>query len=181
MENFSTSQKHVIVPGFVIFLVIRCRSTFPYPSYPILFMRSRHSQYSSPGGCWPIYRMKLWRLVSLINDGVIKWKRFLRYWPFVRGIDRSPVNSPHKGQRRGALMLSFICAWINGWVNNGEAGDLRRHRAQYDVRVMSSSNAHQASMPQGDGSDYFKSLAKFALSNTHRVPDRCDVHSPKTV
>ena len=30
----------------------------------------------------------------------------------------SPVNSPHKGQRRGALMFSLICAWINGWVNN---------------------------------------------------------------
>ena len=28
--------------------------------------------------------------------------------------------------------FSLICAWINGWVNNGEAGDLRRHRAQYD-------------------------------------------------
>ena len=46
------------------------------------------------------------------------------------------VNSPHKGQWRGALMLSLICAWINGWVNNGEAGDLRRHRAHYDVTVM---------------------------------------------
>ena len=30
----------------------------------------------------------------------------------------------------------FICAWINGWVNNREAGDLRRHRAHYDVTVM---------------------------------------------
>ena len=37
---------------------------------------------------------------------------------------RSPVNSTHKGQWRGALMFSFICAWINGWVNNGKAGDL---------------------------------------------------------
>ena len=45
----------------------------------------------------------------------------------------SPVNSPHKGQWRGALMFSFICAWMNGWVNTGEAGDLRRHRAHYDV------------------------------------------------
>ena len=26
--------------------------------------------------------------------------------------------------------------WINGWVNNGEAGDLRRHRAHYDVIIM---------------------------------------------
>ena len=44
-----------------------------------------------------------------------------------------PVNSPHKGQWRGALMFSLICTWINGWVNNGEAVDLRRHRAHYDV------------------------------------------------
>ena len=70
------------------------------------------------------------------HDDVIKWKHFPRYWPFVRGIHRSPVNSPHKGPWRGALMLSLICTRINGWVNNGEAGDLRRHRAHYDVTVM---------------------------------------------
>ena len=61
---------------------------------------------------------------------------FPRYWPFVRGIHRSPVNSPHKGQWRGALMFSLICAWINGWVNNVEPGDLRRHRAHNEVTVM---------------------------------------------
>ena len=71
------------------------------------------------------------------HDDVIKWKRFLRYWPFVRGIHRSPVNSPHKGQWRGALVFSLICAGINGWVNNREAGDLRRHLAHYGVTVMS--------------------------------------------
>ena len=70
------------------------------------------------------------------HDDVIKWKHFPRYWPFVQGIYRSPVNSPHKGQWRGALMFSLICVWINGWVNNREAGDLRRHRAHYDVIVM---------------------------------------------
>ena len=32
------------------------------------------------------------------HDDVIKWKQFPRYWSFVRGINRSPVNSPHKGQ-----------------------------------------------------------------------------------
>ena len=48
-----------------------------------------------------------------------------------------PVNSPHKGQWRGALMFSLICAWINGWVNYQEAGDLRRNRTHYDVIVMS--------------------------------------------
>ena len=70
------------------------------------------------------------------HDDVIKWKHFPRYWPFVRGIHRSPVISPHKGQWRGALMFSLICVWINGWVNNREAGDLRRHRDHYDVIVM---------------------------------------------
>ena len=47
-----------------------------------------------------------------------------------------PVNSPHKGQWRGALMFSLIYAWINDWVNNREAGDLRRQRGHYDVIVM---------------------------------------------
>ena len=61
---------------------------------------------------------------------------FPRYWPFVRGIHRSQVNSPHKGQWRGALIFPLICAWINRWVNNREAGDLRNHRAHYDVSVM---------------------------------------------
>ena len=70
------------------------------------------------------------------HDDVIKWKHFPRYWPFVRGIHRSPVNSPHKSQWRGALMFSFISARINGWVNNRDAGDLRRIRPHYDVTVM---------------------------------------------
>ena len=50
------------------------------------------------------------------HDDVIKWKPFPRYWTFVRGIHRSPVNSPYKGQWRGALMFSLICTWINSWV-----------------------------------------------------------------
>ena len=75
-------------------------------------------------------------ICSNYHDDVIKWKHFPRYWPFVRGIHRWPVNSPHKGQWRGALAFSVIWAWINGWVNNGEAGDLRRYRAIYDVTVM---------------------------------------------
>ena len=45
-------------------------------------------------------------------------------------------NSLHKGQWRGALIFSLICARINGWVNIDEAGDLRRHRAHCDVTVM---------------------------------------------
>ena len=71
-----------------------------------------------------------------IHDDVIKWKHFPRNWPFVRRIYWSPVNSPHKGQWRGALMFSLIWVWINDWVNNREAGYLRRYRAHYVVIVM---------------------------------------------
>ena len=67
------------------------------------------------------------------HDDAIKWKHFPGYWPFVRGIHRWPVNSPHKGQWRGALVFSLIYAWTNGWVNNWCAGDLRRYRAHCDV------------------------------------------------
>ena len=74
--------------------------------------------------------------VTDTNDDVIKWKPFPRNWPFLRGIHRSPVNSSHKGQWRGALMFSLICVWINDWVNNREAGDLRRYRPYYDVIEM---------------------------------------------
>ena len=74
--------------------------------------------------------------LSNFHDDVIKWKHSMRYWPFVRGIHRSPLNSPHKGQWRGALMFSLICVWINDWVNNHEAGDLRRYCAHSDITVM---------------------------------------------
>ena len=61
---------------------------------------------------------------------------FPRYWPFMRGIHRSVVDSSHTGQWRGALIFSLIYAWTNGWANNRNAGDLRRHRAHYDAIVM---------------------------------------------
>ena len=71
-----------------------------------------------------------------VHDDVIRWKHFPRHWPFVRGIHRSPVKSPHKSQWRGALVFSLICVWTNGWVNNRDAGDLRSYRAHYDITVM---------------------------------------------
>ena len=74
--------------------------------------------------------------VQIIYDDVIKWKHFPHYWPFVREIHRSSVNSPHKGQWRGGLIFSLICAWKKVFVNNREAGDLRRHLAHNDVTLM---------------------------------------------
>ena len=71
-----------------------------------------------------------------LHDDVIKWKDFPRYWPFVQGINRSPVNSPHKGQWRGAVMF-LIYTWTHGWSNNRDAGGLRRYHAHHDITVMS--------------------------------------------
>ena len=60
---------------------------------------------------------------------------FMHYWPFVRRIHQSTVDSPHKGQCCGALMFSLVCTWTNVWANNWDAGDLRCHCTQYDVTV----------------------------------------------
>ena len=97
-------------------------------------------------------------------------------WPFVRGIHRSPVNSPHKGQWRGALLFSLICVRKNHWVNNREAGDLRRYRAHYDVIVMPSSSQECRSEPKLvvtvpaplDQAMYCRLLGAMPLLNTLR-------------
>ena len=93
-------------------------------------------------GWWSIVQDKV--VFHATSWWLIKWKHFPRYWPFVRGIHRSPVSFPHKGQWRGAVMFSLICAWINRLVNNRKAGDLRRYRAHYDVIVMAPPDAFYA-------------------------------------
>ena len=75
-------------------------------------------------------------LKGICHDNIIKWKYFPRYWSFVRRIHRSPVNSPHKCQWRGALMFSLNCAWTNGWANHRDASDLRCRRVHYVRTVM---------------------------------------------
>ena len=92
---------------------------------------------------FPCHDVIMWQTMNSVTpryDDVIKWKHFPRNWPFGREIHRSPVNFPHKGQWRGALMFSLICARKNGWVNNREAGDLRRYRVHYGVIVMKTIN-----------------------------------------
>ena len=58
----------------------------------------------------PWYRHESRRLGvdTTITWDVMKWKHFPRYWPFVRGIHRSPVDPPHKGKWRGSLMFYLI-------------------------------------------------------------------------
>ena len=80
--------------------------------------------------------LQLWAKPITTHD-VTQWNSFPRDWPFVQGIQRSPMNSPNEGQWRGALVLSLIYAGINDWVNGRKAVDLRRHRVHYVVTVMS--------------------------------------------
>ena len=72
-----------------------------------------------------------------LHDDVTKWKHFPRYWPFVRRIHQSPVNSLPNGQWRGTLMFSFIYAWISRWINTRDTGNLIHHRAHYGDTVIS--------------------------------------------
>ena len=70
---------------------------------------------------------------------VVKWRR---HWMETSStsLALSAGNSPVTGEfpsQRPALMVSLIWAWTNGWVINRDAVDLRRHRAHYDVTVMS--------------------------------------------
>ena len=76
------------------------------------------------------------------HDSLITWWRhqmetFSALLAICAGNSPVTVNSLHKGQWRGALMFSLICAWMNGSVNSREADDLRRPRPHCDVTVMS--------------------------------------------
>ena len=102
-------------------------------SSPQATSRARSASFLLMHRChWPCCWM------NNCHDDVIKWKYFPRYWPFVRGIHRSPVNSPHKSQCRGALMFFLVCASIKkglskqswGWRFQTPTCSLWRH---YDV------------------------------------------------
>ena len=70
------------------------------------------------------------------HNVVIAWKYFPRYRPFVRGMHRSPVNSLHHASDVELWYFLWSVPSINSWVNNREAGDVRRHRAHYNIIVM---------------------------------------------
>ena len=72
----------------------------------------------------------IWYMMTSSNGNIFRVTGLL--WGEFTG-DRWPVNSPKKGRWRGALMFSLICARINDWVSNREAGDLRRHSVENHV------------------------------------------------
>ena len=53
-------------------------------------------------------------------------------------VGKSPVTGEFPAQRpvMRDFDVSLICAWINGLVNNRDAGDLRRYRAHYEIDVI---------------------------------------------
>ena len=106
-------------------------SQLPYVEH-VFFVNQRIAKSKTPV---TEHIQSIWCALCFSHDDVTQWKNFPCYLPFVRGIHRLPVNSLHKGQWRGALMF-LICAWINGWVNNRDAGNLGRHRTHYNVTVM---------------------------------------------
>ena len=55
----------------------------------------------------------------------------LQSWSIINEVFWHSFEGSHR-----ALMFSLICAWMNDWVNNREAGDLRHHRAHYDITLM---------------------------------------------
>ena len=92
--------------------------------------------YSAPGGFSPTRACNAW------------WRHQMEFFFFrVTG----PLYGEFTGHRWIPLTEAsdaefwrfFICARINGWVNNREAGDLRRHRVHYDVIVMTDSTCMQ--------------------------------------
>ena len=83
-----------------------------------------------------LYIRSIWLLYIVMFFVNLIWYLYL-FWLNKHCLSLSlSLNSAHKGQRRGALMFSLICAWINAWVNNSKAGDLRRDIAHYDVTIM---------------------------------------------
>ena len=110
------SQLHRSLSNSVVFR----SSCFCQSAIFIAHVLSRAVGQTACGWCYFINNHDNWRPIAasscsyscnswylLFHDDVIKWKRFPRYWPFVRGIHRSPVNSPHKGQWRRALIFSL--------------------------------------------------------------------------
>ena len=108
--------------GFLTLFDLSCRNIFLHDS------------------CWILGKLSLNKILQKHSNGKPWWRHqmesFSTLLALCAGNSLVSVNSPHKGQSRGALMFSLICSWINDWVNNREAGEMRRHPGHYDVNVM---------------------------------------------
>ena len=87
------------------------------------------------------YDVRYWRMSAVYSTARNTWWRhqletFAALLTICAGNSPATGEFPDIGQWRRALMSSSICSWINGWVNDGVAGDSRRYRAHYDVTAM---------------------------------------------
>ena len=88
----------------------------PYPYY-------RLSSYHN--SAWHDITFRMTATERLSNNGLAKnisYVALTKNRPLIKASDAE---------------LSLICPWTNDWENNQDAGNLRRHRAHYDVIVMS--------------------------------------------
>ena len=141
MNRHWTATTHYLTQGWPPPLMQICVTR---PQWVNLLLYRRYSQ--------PIYLVHVANVFDFSDDQIYSqhdsplpttytwWRHqmetFSALLTLCAGNSPVPVNSPHKGQWRGALMFSFICVWINDWVNNREASDLRRHISHYDVTVL---------------------------------------------
>ena len=128
-QNFYNAERHAFSS------LASGRSVRSFANYILKFLSMREMFN------FPVIMKMSWHGNTLWGQSTAWWchqmeTHFPRYGPFVRGIHRSPVNSPHKGQWHVALVFSLICIWTNSWVNNWDVGDLRHHHTHYDVIVM---------------------------------------------
>ena len=88
--------------------------------------------------CLPIGLIQVWIILSKTSvlgaagssyDDVMTWRRFSHYWPFVRGIHRWPMGSPHKGPVIKCFCVSLIS--LNKLLSEVSCtGALRHHAVQ---------------------------------------------------
>ena len=117
---------------------IKCWNTSPFGATDLNFVLNKAHNYVC-GNIWYCSLVELTgKLVMILlwYDDVIQWKHFTRYWPWC-GESTGHRWIPRTKASDAELCCFLRFTWINGWVNNREAVDLRRHHAQFDVTVMS--------------------------------------------
>ena len=149
--------KRIFVNTPLTTIVSRASSNIRHPTKTRVKMKFREIAFKS----WQLVLQFCPKHFNI--TAVLLWKisERLECWPVPRAF--RPEHRPKRPRSQTSALLGFLCweftgcprwiphtktsdaeywcvlwsaSWINGWVNNGEAGDLRRHRAHYDVIVM---------------------------------------------
>ena len=63
------------------------------------------------------------------HDMIMTWQWFPHYWPYVRGIHGSLLDSADKGPVTVTLIFPLLLAWISCWTNRRVVSAFRWHDA----------------------------------------------------